>query len=103
MVDKIKNFNLNSEDRLVSFDVEAIFYSNLVDKLMKSLEKWLNSIGIQKEVDDYIKLTRICPEQNYFSFNNKFYKLKSGLARGNPLSPFLANLFIRFFFGNTHN
>ena len=32
----------------------------------------------------------------YFKFNNKFYKLKSGLAMGNPLSRILACLFLEF-------
>jgi hypothetical protein len=64
---------------------------------MKNLEKWLNDIGLQKEeVEDYIELTKICVEQNYFSFANKFYNQDSGLSMGNPLSPFLANLFMSF-------
>ena len=33
------NMDLNSEDRLVSFDVEAFFPSIPVEKLMKYLEK----------------------------------------------------------------
>ena len=34
---------------------------------MKYLAKWLNDIGLQKEeVEDYIELTKICVEQNYF-------------------------------------
>ena len=97
LIDKIKNIDLNSEDRLVSFDVEALFPSIPVEKLMKYLEKWLNDIGLQKEeVEDYIELTKICVGQNYFSFDNKFYKQDSGLSMGNPLSPFLANLFMSF-------
>ena len=39
LIDKIKNVDLNSEDRLVSFDVEALFPSIPVEKLMKYLEK----------------------------------------------------------------
>ena len=60
---------------------------------MRYLEKWINDIGLQKEEVD---LTKICVGQNYFSFDNKFYKQDSGLSVGNPLSPFLANLFMSF-------
>ena len=80
LIDKIKNMDLNSEDRLVSFDFEALFPGIPVEKLMKYLEKWLNDIGLQTD----------------FSFANKFYKQDSGLSMGNPLSPFLANLFMSF-------
>ena len=69
LVDKIKNMNLNSEDRLVSFEVETLFPCIPVDKLMKYLEKWFNYIDFQKEkVKGYVKLTRICAEQSYFTF-----------------------------------
>ena len=64
---------------------------------MKYLEKWLNDIGLQKEeVEDYIELTKICVGQNYFCFDDKFYKQDSELSMGNPLSPFLANIFLSF-------
>ena len=82
-----------NQNRLVSFDVEALFPSFPVEKLMKYLEKWLNDIGLQKEEAE---LTKMCVEQNHFSFTNKFYKQDSGLSMGNPLSPFLANLFVSF-------
>ena len=52
--------NINSEDNLVVFDIKAIFPNIPVDKIMKSLVKCLNCIGIQKaEVEDYIKLIGI--------------------------------------------
>ena len=44
LVNKITSIKLNSVDRLVSFDVEVLFPNIPVDKLMKSLVKWLNSI-----------------------------------------------------------
>ena len=73
LVHKITNMNLNSEDTLVLIDVGALFPNVPVDKLMKSLEIWLNCISIQKaEVENYIKLAGIRVEQNYFSHNNKF-------------------------------
>ena len=60
LIDKIENMDLNSENRLVSFDVEAHFSSIPVEKPMKYLEKWLNDIDFQKEeVEDYIELTKI--------------------------------------------
>ena len=58
--------DLNTEDRLVSFHVEALFPSIPVEKLMKYLEKWLNDIGLQKEeVEDYIELNKIYVEQKF--------------------------------------
>ena len=42
-------------------------------------------------------------DQNYFQFNNKYYKQTEGTAMGNCLSPFLANLFMGNFEYNLKN
>jgi hypothetical protein len=53
--------DLINGDRFVSFDVEVLFPSIPIDKLEKSLEKWLNCISLQTaKVEGYIKLTGIC-------------------------------------------
>ena len=98
LVDKIKDINIDKNDRLVSFDVTSLFPSIPIEKLQTLLKKWLNKIEMEStEAEDYILLTRLCIEQNFFSFNGKYYKQKSGLSMGNPLSPFLANLFMSAF------
>ena len=59
------------------------------------MKNWLTSTGLDEEsIKEYIILTELCINQNYCSFKNKFYRQKQGLAMGNPLSPFLANLYM---------
>ncbi len=36
----------------------------------------------------------LCMDQNYFTFDNKFYRQTSGLPMGSPLSPLLADIFM---------
>lgn len=48
----------------------------------------------KNKVRSYIKLTRLCMEENYFSFRGNFYKQTKGAPMGNPLSPFLSELFM---------
>ena len=49
LVDIINNMNLNSEDRLVSFNVKALFPRIPVNKLMTYLAKWLNCLAFKKK------------------------------------------------------
>ena len=42
-------------------------------------------------------------QQNYFSFNNKFFKQQDGLPMGSPLSPLLADIFMDNFESNLLN
>lgn len=52
-----------------------------------------SSVNIIKKLELYEAL-ELCLNQNYFQFNNKFYKQTSGLAMGSPLSPLLAEIFM---------
>ena len=36
----------------------------------------------------------LCLKQNYFSYQNKYYKLNSGLPMGSPLSPLFAEIYM---------
>ena len=92
---KLEEIELNNDDVLVSFDVIGLFPSVPTDRIPTLLRKWLEEVGINpREIEEYVVLTNLCLDQNFFSFNQKFYKQKSGLAMGNPLSPFLADLYM---------
>ena len=47
-----------------------------------------------KEIEECMKLTKVYINQNFFTFKNQFYEQKSGLTIGDPLFPFLANLYM---------
>ena len=44
-----------------------------------------------------INLIKLCVNNNYFSFNDNYYKQSFGLSMGNPLSPVLSNIYMEFF------
>ena len=86
----------NSNTSIASPTSQALHLSHLASR--PCLKVWLNSTEVQpNEIEDYIQLTTLCLEQNFFRFNNKCFQQKSGLAMGNPLSPFLADLFMSSF------
>ena len=45
-------------------------------------------------VDELINLTKVILEQNYFTFDNKYYLQRDGLAMGSPLSGILAEIYL---------
>ncbi|XP_062700128.1 uncharacterized protein LOC134284823 [Aedes albopictus] len=96
----VQNLSVNDDEILVSFDVKSLFPSIPVKEAINLLEDWLlnqyedsNSDWIKK-VRTYIKLTKLCMEENYFSFRNETYKQLNGAPMGNPLSPFLSEIFM---------
>jgi hypothetical protein len=83
---------------MVSFDVSNLFPSVPLDTAINSLKKWLNSLQLDhKSIDEYIRLTNLVMNQNFFQFQGKFYQQDYGAAMGNPLSPFIANVFMTHF------
>ncbi|XP_044738897.1 uncharacterized protein LOC123300392 [Chrysoperla carnea] len=95
LIEKLKGVNLVDGDKFVSFDVTALFPSVPINKALDHLEEWLTENNVPElERGEYLQLTRLCMEQTYFQFNEKFYKQVHGTSMGNPLSPFLANIFM---------
>jgi hypothetical protein len=78
---------------LASLDVKDLFPSIPVDLAYDEVEKLM----AKKKIDpvrreEILNGLKTCLESEYCTFRNKIYKMESGLAMGNPLSPFLANL-----------
>ena len=96
LIDKIKNVQLSDNDKLVSFDVVNLF------PCVPKNTKWLQEIGVEEDkIEEYKTLTELCLNETFFEYDGEIYEQNEGLAMGNPLSPFLANLYISFF--ETHN
>lgn len=95
LIERLRSCKLDNSDRMVSFDVINLFPSIPIDITLKILEEFLEKNNIPPEqITEYLQLTDLCMNQNSFVFNNKFYKQNFGTSMGNPLSPFLANLFM---------
>ena len=92
---KLEEVKVESDDLLVSFDVTSFFPSIPLEKVLISLEKWLTSLSFSKfEISEYVQLTKLCIFQNALKFGENLYIQNNVLAMGNPLSPYLANLWV---------
>lgn len=89
---------LEEDEIMVSFDVKALFPSIPVKEAITLVENWLGEqhTGQQgrERVKQYVKLTKLCMEENYFTFRGDYYKQLKGAPMGNPLSPFISEMFM---------
>ena len=98
LVEKLSNIEITKDNRLISFDVVALFPSIPINITISFLKIWLKELKVEdNKIDELINLTELCMSQNVFQFNGKFYEQTSGTAMGNPLSPFLAEVFMSKF------
>jgi hypothetical protein len=82
------------KDILVSFDVEDLFLSILMNVNLELLKRcWMDNILKYQ----YVNLAMVSMELNYFQFNGKFYEKTEETAMGNASSPFLTNILLSNF------
>ena len=99
---KIKDFAAAQSTNLVkmvSLDVISLFtkvpIDNVIDFLGRKIDQKQIELPIPK--DCFLELIRLCTNNNYFQFQDRFFKQKFGISMGSPLSPVLANLFMEYF------
>ncbi|XP_050519268.1 uncharacterized protein LOC126893296 [Diabrotica virgifera virgifera] len=95
LVEKLQLINLNPNITMLSFDVSNLFTSvpkNETISLVKTL--LINKVIQPHIISSIIDILQICLSQDFFIFNNNFYKQPDGLAMGSCLSPFLADVFM---------
>ena len=94
----MQNEIILEDEMLVSFDVVSLFPSIPVQIALVEFEKYLSLIDIPNEKKVcFLNVAKICMEQNFFQFREKFYKVEKGTNMGNPLSPLVSELFMSAF------
>ena len=80
---------------LLSLDVKNLFPSIPSQECISLVESLLFKTKLPKvTIENLVQLLSLVLEQNFFKFNNKFYKQRTGLAMGSCLSPFLSEVFM---------
>ena len=101
-VERVSKGTLTPGECLCSYDVTALFTSvpvdsalNIIQDLLKQDTSLHNRTVLS--VQNIIGLLGFCLHNTYFSFQNKFLEQVEGLAMGSPVSPIVANLYMKHF------
>jgi hypothetical protein len=91
----ITSLDINANERMKSFDVQALYPSVPLMEALEEFETWAGAQEIeQNEKDLCIRLVKLVLEQRWLMFDDQIYTQMEGLFIGNPLSPILAELFM---------
>ncbi len=96
LIKHIENIDIPDNSIFVSFDISNMYSNVPIKKTLDILRSELSeNINMnQNRIDDIMNLTEATVNQNYFQFNEKYYKQEEGLAMGSPLSGLLSNIFM---------
>ena len=91
---KIDNFYIPPDHEIISFDDVSLFTNfpeylvyNAIEKRWHQLH---NKININ--CSEYLHVIKYILNNNFFQFNEKFYRQTFGSAIGNPISPILSDI-----------
>ena len=91
----LKNVKVPNNGVLVSFDVTNMFPNIPNYDCLQIIANTLTIQNVNPVIkNEILSLFDLCINENYFQYDNKFYKQKDGLAMGSPLSPLLAEVFM---------
>ena len=101
-VNKIKDLGVPPAQKLVSFDVSALFTSIPIDFALKAIkQKLIQDNSWQKitnlSLEQVLTLLELCLSTTYFVFGGKFHRQKFGAPMGSPISPGVADLCMEVF------
>ena len=97
-MEEIKELKVEQNERLISFDVVALYPSVPQNEALDILEEKMKEDATLKvktpiPAERMMKLFRTCLERTYFVFNNQLYQQIDGLAIEASSSVFLAEIF----------
>ena len=101
-VDQLKDVRLQQGECIISYDITTLFSSmpiqpvvNIIkDKLAIDKDLWQRTTMSIKHI---ISLLEFCLRSTCFVFQGQHYKQIEGAAMGSPLSPIVANIFMKEF------
>ena len=103
LLNKIRNVSVRNK-QLASFDVTSLFTNVPTEKALDVLRGVLsNNDSLPIPMHDFISLVELCVSNCFFTFNDVYYRQKSGMAMGSPLSGILSNLFLEHLEANYFN
>ena len=101
-VDKVKNLEMPPGQKLLAYDVSALFTSIPLPYAIKAVRIELDEDPKLQDCtplsrERILGLLRFCLNTTYFTYSGMIYKQKHGAAMGSPVSPIIANLYVEGF------
>ena len=101
-VEIVRGETIDSEEKLVSFDVESLFTNVPVEESITIIKRRLQEDNAVEERttlsrNTVVDLLDLCLKSTYFQYKGEFYQQVDGAAMGSPVSPIVANIYMEEF------
>jgi len=102
LVNKLNGLEVPPGQKLVSYDVTALFTSVPINKALIAIIKKLEGdttlpSRTELNIEQITELLELCLNTTYFLYDGTYYQQTHGAAMGSPISPLVANLYMEQF------
>ena len=93
---ELHKLNITEKHKILTLDIKDLYVNLPKQGIIQSTIFWLDKNNTSKKVkEQLIWLLKIIIEQNYFQYNDQFFKPKNGIAMGSPTSGMLAEIYLQ--------
>jgi len=92
----LHNLHITEKSKILTLDIKDLYVNMPKQGIIQSTIFWLDKNNTSKKVkEQIIRLLKIIIEQNYFQYNDQFFKPKNGIAMGSPVPGTLAEIYLQ--------
>jgi hypothetical protein len=83
---ELSTLPISKNYRLITYDIKELFVNIRINGVIYLMRNTFGCPSQNQQQPKMIKLTEILLAQNCFTFQNKIYNTKEGIAMGSPIS-----------------
>jgi hypothetical protein len=93
---ELHKIQIKENYKMVTLDIKDLYVNLPKQGIIQSTIFWLDRNNINKKTKkQIIQLLNTIIEQNYFQYNNQYFRPKNGIAMGSPISGTLAEIYLQ--------
>jgi hypothetical protein len=93
-VENIRKLKLNPDHKILTMDIKDLYVNLSINQTLNITNKLLQNNRVDKyTLKEIMSILNMITNQNYFQYDHKYHKPKSGVAMGSPISGTMAEIF----------
>ena len=96
MVQELQKLYIGKYHKMITLDIKDLYVNLPKQGIIQSTAIWMDKNKVCSDIKKQIlQLLTVIIEQNYFQYNNQYFKPDKGIAIGSPISGTLAEIYLQ--------
>jgi hypothetical protein len=92
---ELHKLHITDKYKMLTLDIKDLYVNLQKQRIIQSTIFWLHKNNTSKKIKEQITRLLKIIEQNYFQYNEHFFKPKNGIAMGSPVSGMIAEIYLQ--------